>query len=222
MEVYDSRPDEPADAAVVVIQEAFGVNDHIRDVTRRFTAAGYRAVAPALFHRAGGGTAPYDDFEQVMPLYEGLDDDAILVDVDATLDHLRAEGFPDERIGIVGFCMGGRVTFLTAVSRRIGAAVGFYGGGIVTPRGPRFPALVDRAAELATPWLGLFGDLDRSIPVEDVEALREALADVPTESRIVRYSGADHGFHCDERPSYHPEAATDAWQRTLDFFAEHL
>ena len=222
MEVFDARPDEPADAAVVVIQEAFGVNDHIRDVTRRFAAVGYRAVAPALFHRAGGGTAPYDDFEQVMPLYEGLDDEAILVDVDATLDHLRAEGFTDDRIGIVGFCMGGRVTFLTAVSRQIGAAVGFYGGGIVTPRGPRFPALVDRAGELATPWLGLFGDLDRSIPVEDVEALREALADVSTESRIVRYSGADHGFHCDERPSYHPEAATDAWQRTLDFLAERL
>ena len=222
MDLYDVRPDDPDGAAVVVIQEAFGVNDHIRDVARRFAAAGYRAVAPSLFHRAGGGTAPYDDFEQVLPLYEGLDDRGILVDVDATLDHLRAQGVADDRIGIVGFCMGGRVTFLVAVSCAIGAAVGFYGGGIVTPRGPAFPALVDRAGELATPWLGLFGDLDRSIPVEDVEALREALADVATHSKIVRYAGAEHGFHCDERPSYHPEAAVDAWQRTLDFFAEHL
>jgi carboxymethylenebutenolidase len=222
MAVYEAVPDDDARGAVVVIQEAFGVNDHIEDVTRRFAAEGYHAVAPALFHRAGGGTAPYDDFAKVMPLYEGLTDDGILMDVDATLDHLRAAGFTDDRIGTVGFCFGGRVTFLLGVERRLGAGVGFYGGGIVSQRFPQFPALVGEAQRLQTPWLGLFGDEDGSIPVEDVEQLRSALEQAPVDTEIVRYADAEHGFHADPRPSYHEEAARDAWQRTLDWFAGHL
>ena len=129
-------------------------------------------MAPALFHRAGGGTAPYDDFEKVLPLFEGLTDAGILMDVGAAIDHLHDQGFADGSIGIVGFCMGGRVTFLVSLEHALGAAVGFYGGGIVTGRFPQFPPLIDRAGELKTPWLGLFGDLDGSIPVEDVETLR--------------------------------------------------
>jgi carboxymethylenebutenolidase len=222
MAVYEALPDGAARGAVVVIQEAFGVNDHIEDVTRRFAAEGYHAAAPALFHRAGGGTAPYDDFAKVLPLYEGLTDDGILMDVDATLDHLRAAGFGDDRVATVGFCFGGRVTFLLAVERRLGAGVGFYGGGIVSQRFPQFPALVGEARRLQTPWLGLFGDEDGSIPVEDVEQLRRALEQAPVDTEIVRYADAEHGFHADPRPSYHEEAAADAWRRTLDWFAGHL
>lgn len=222
MNVYLSRPDGEARGAVVVLQEAFGVNDHIEDVTRRFADAGYYAVAPALFHRAGGGTAPYDDFEQVFPLFEGLTDAGLLMDVGAAVDHLHEQGFEDQAIGIVGFCMGGRVTFLVALELALGAAVGFYGGGIVTGRFPQFPPLVDRVGELKTPWLGIFGDLDGSIPVEDVELLRARLGalDVPTE--VLRYATAEHGFHCDVRPSYNADASTDAWARTLAWFQEHL
>jgi carboxymethylenebutenolidase len=110
------------------------------------------------------------------------------------------------------------VTFLIALERRLGAAVGFYGGGIVTGRFPQFPPLVDRAATLQTPWLGLFGDLDQSIPVEDVEALKKALTDASVETDIVRYPDADHGFHCDARPSYNADASKDAWSRTLRWF----
>jgi carboxymethylenebutenolidase len=222
MRLYRCAPDGGASRAVVVIQEAFGVNDHIEDVTRRFADAGYEAVAPALFHRAGGGTAPYDDFEKVLPLFEGLTDKGILMDVRAAVDHLRARGFDDGAIGIVGFCMGGRVTFLAALDLALGAAVGFYGGGIVTARFPQFPALIDRADELKTPWLGLFGDQDGSIPVEDVEVLRDRLASLAVPTEVVRYPEAEHGFHCDVRPSYHAEAATDAWARTLAWFSEHL
>ena len=169
MRLYSCVPEGGAPRAVIVIQEAFGVNDHIEDVTRRFADAGYHAVAPALFHRAGGGTAPYDDFEKVLPLFEGLTDPGILMDVGAALSHLREQGFDDGAIGIVGFCMGGRVTFLASLEHALGAAVGFYGGGIVTGRFPQFPPLIERVGELKTPWLGLFGDLDGSIPVEDVE-----------------------------------------------------
>ncbi len=222
MELYEATPDGEVLGAVVVVQEAFGVNDHIKDVTRRFAAAGYHAVAPAIFHRAGGGTASYDDFATVLPLYEGLTDDGILMDIDAALDHLHAQGFGNEQIGIVGFCFGGRVTFLAAAERALGAAVGFYGGGIVNARFPQFPALVDRAPALKTPWLGLFGDQDTGIPIEDVELLRAALTDAPVDGEIVRYADAEHGFHCDVRPAFNPAAAADAWDRTLSWLAAHL
>lgn len=221
MDLYEAAPEGEARGAIIVIQEAFGVNDHIQDVTRRAADAGYLSVAPALFHRAGGGTAPYDDFSKVMPLFEGLDDDAILADVDATIAHLGERGFDPSHIGIVGFCFGGRVAFLTAARRRLGAAVTFYGGGIVRASRLAGP-LIDEAATLQTPWLGLFGDLDRGISVDDVEQLRVAVADSAVASEVVRYADADHGFHCDARQVFHEEAATDAWRRTLEWFATYL
>jgi carboxymethylenebutenolidase len=222
MDLYEATPDGDARGAVIVIQEAFGVNDHIKHVTQRTAAAGYHAVAPALFHRAGGGSAGYDDFASVIPLFEGVTDDAVLVDVDATIAHLESEGFHPSRIGIVGFCFGGRVTFLVAARRSIGAAVGFYGGGIVSKGHLPFDPLIDEAITLQTPWLGLFGDADTGIPVDDVEALRAALENAPVATEVVRYPGAEHGFHCDARASYHPEAATDAWARTLTWWDAHL
>jgi len=222
MRVYEAVPDG-ASRAVVVVQEAFGVNAHIEDVTRRFGDAGYHAVAPDFFHRAGGGTAEYGDWDAVIKLFGSVTGDAeVLADVDAALDHLHASGFTDDHIAIVGFCFGGRVSFMVALERSLGAAVGFYGGGIVTGRFPQFPTLVDRVGELQTPWLGLFGDEDASIPVDDVEALRAALGGAPVDSEIVRYADAGHGFHCDVRGEYHEDAAADAWTRTLDWFARHL
>jgi carboxymethylenebutenolidase len=222
MDVYEAKPDGEARGAVIVIQEAFGVNDHIQDVTRRFAAEGYRAVAPALFHRAGGGSAGYDDFSKVMPLFEGVNDDGILDDVDATIAHLEAEGFAPAHIGIVGFCFGGRVTFLVAARRTLGAAVGFYGGGIAAAGGLPFAPLIGESSTLQTPWLGLFGDRDKGISVESVEELRTALEQAPVDADIVRYADADHGFHCDARASYHAESAADGWRRMLAWFAGHL
>jgi len=223
MEIYDVAPEGKASGAVIVIQEAFGVNEHIRDVTRRFAAAGFRAVAPTMFHRAGGGTAPYDDFAKVIPLFAGVSDDGIAADVDAAVKYLHDAGFADRHIGIVGFCFGGRVTFLIATRRKLGAAVGFYGGGIVTSRLPIFQPLIGDTAKLATPWLGLFGDADTGIPVADVEQLRATLdREAKVAHEIVRYPGAEHGFHCDVRPSYDEAAAKDAWRRTLDWFQRQL
>ena len=147
MPVYEAVPDGGARRGVVVIQEAFGVNDHIQDVTRRFADHGYHAVAPHIFHRAGGGTAPYGDFSKVLPLFEGLTDDGILADVDAALRVLGYAGVKASSTGIVGFCFGGRVTFLVALRRALGASAGFYGGGHSTPA-------VRRAAELCDGWLG--------------------------------------------------------------------
>ena len=225
MRIFEAKPSEGqrCRGGVVVVQEAFGVNDHIEDVARRFAAEGYHAVAPDLFHRAGGGTAPYDDFAKVLPLFAGLDDDAILEDVDAALATLADAGIPRLQAAVVGFCFGGRVAFLVAARRQIGAAVGFYGGGIVEARFPQFPPLVDEAKKLHTPFLGLFGDLDESIPVAHVERLREEVKAAPVTAEIVRYPDAGHGFHCDARPGHYNEAAAkDAWHRTLVWLATYV
>jgi carboxymethylenebutenolidase len=222
---YEATPgagDPAPHGAVIVVQEAFGVNSHIEDVTRRFAGLGYQAVAPHLFHRTGAPAMGYDDFGQVVEHMMALRDDQILDDIDAVIDHLHQSGWKDDQIAIVGFCMGGRVTFLVAGQRSLGAAVGFYGGGIVNARWESMPALIELAPRLQTPWLGLYGDQDGSIPVEDVEQLRTAIAGSPVEAEIVRYPEAEHGFHCDARSAYHPESARDAWGRTLDWFARHL
>src|SRR4051812_41507254 len=151
---------------VLVIQEAFGVNGHIEDVTRRVAAAGYRAVAPHLFHRSGDPELSYDELPAVMPHMQALSMDGLLTDLDACLDYLResAELAPD-RIGVVGFCMGGSVAGLAAARRRLGAAVSFYGGGVAEGRFG-MPPLVELAPEFVTPWLGLYGEQDQGIPVE--------------------------------------------------------
>jgi len=219
MACYEAQPAHASDrrGAVIVIQEAFGVNDYIEDVTGRFAAGGYHAVAPHLFHRAGGGTAPYDDFAKVIPLYEGLTDEGILVDVDAARAHLHGQGWTDLQIAIVGFCFGGRVTFLTAIERALAAAVGFYGGGIVSQRFPQFPPLIQRTDDLRTPWLGLFGAQDESIPMADVDELKGALTTAPVDTEVVVYSDAGHGFHCHRRDSHHRESADDGWHRTIEW-----
>lgn len=223
MPVYEATPDGVARGAVIVVQEAFGVNDHIEDVTRRFGAAGYHAVAPHVFHRTGSPSYGYDDFTVVIPHMLALSDAGLLVDVGAVLEHLRAAGWEDRQIGVVGFCMGGRVTFLVAGHEALGAAVGFYGGGIVTARTEAMPALVDLIPGMRTPWLGLFGDVDGSIPVADVEQLRDELnASADVDTAIVRYPDADHGFHCDVRDAYDDEASRDAWARTLTWLDDHL
>lgn len=224
MRAVEFRPAGEVRGGLVVIQEAFGVNAHIADVTERAAAAGFHAVAPELFHRGGPGlTAEYGDFEKVIECFGAVPgDDAVLADVDAALDHLRACGFSDDRLGVVGFCFGGRATFLVARHRAIGAAVGFYGGGIVRARFPQFPPLVSGAGELQTAWLGLFGDLDGSIPPDEVEELRAALAAAPVATEIVRYPDAGHGFHCDGRDDYRVADARDAWGRTLDWLDTHL
>lgn len=221
MNVYESEPDGTARGAVIVIQEAFGVNEHIEDVCRRLSAAGYKAVAPHLFHRSGGTTIPYDDMQAVMPHMGALSLEGLEADLAATVGHLDDAGFSGDKVGIVGFCMGGSVVVLAAARHAMGAAVTFYGGGVAAGRFG-MPPLAELAPELKTPWLGVFGDADQSIPTDQVEALREAAgkASVPTE--VVRYPDAEHGFHCDARDSYHEVSAQDAWKRALAWLDTHM
>jgi len=221
MGLYDAEPDGAARGAILVLQEAFGVNDHIQDVCRRFSAVGYRAVAPHLFHRSGDPVIDYEDMQTVVEHIMQLSADGLEADLDATLGYLAAAGFDAPRVGVVGFCMGGSISLLAAARRPLGAAVTFYGGGVAEGRFG-MPALVDLAPALQTPWLGLFGDQDQSIPVDQVEALRTAAAGASVDTEIVRYAEADHGFHCDARSSYHEASAKDAWQRALQWFDTHL
>jgi carboxymethylenebutenolidase len=224
MRLYEAKPDTPARGAAIVVMEAFGVNDHVEDVTRRAAAAGYHAVAPDFFHRAGGGVAGYDEFPKVMEFFKSVNDIGILVDVDAAIAHLNAAGFPNDKIAIFGFCFGGRVTFLTAARRKLGAAITYYGGGIVSKGPLPFDPLVGDAASVQTPWLGHFGDLDKGIPVEDVEMLRAAMdKDCPVPHALYRYADADHGFHCNDRHAvYNAAAAEQAWGRTLDWLTTYI
>jgi len=215
------QPSGDPKGGIVVIQEAFGVNDHIEDVARRFAAEGWLAVAPHLFHRSGDPKLGYSDFGEVMPHMQALTRDGVLADVDAAIAEIAKAGIPAAKTGIVGFCMGGTVALLVDANRALGAAVTFYGGGVKEGRFG-FPALVEEAPKLKAPWLGLFGDLDKGIPVEDVEDLRTAAATSGQPTEVVRYPDADHGFHCDQRSSYHPASATDAWARTLEWFGRYL
>jgi carboxymethylenebutenolidase len=215
------EPSPPARGAIVVIQEAFGVTDHIRTIAVRLADEGYLAVAPHMFHRSGDPVLAYGDMAAV-DHQSHLDDHKALSDVDGVLAYLRDRGWADRQIGVVGFCMGGRIAFLVALERSIGAAVTFYGGGIVTQIYAQFPPLIGRSAELRTSWLGLFGDQDHVISPADVEALREATRPAKVPVDIIRYADAGHGFNCDDRADYRPEAARDAWARTLAWLGARL
>jgi len=221
MRLYKAEPDGTPRGAVIILQEAFGVNDHIRDITDRFAAAGYLAVAPHLFHRSGDPELGYDDMQEVVPYIMQLQADEIEADLNATLEHLATSGIEPPQVATVGFCMGGSIAFVAACFWKLGAAVTFYGGGIAQSRFG-FPPLFDLAPTLQTPWIGFFGDLDGSIPINEVEGLRTATSNAAVSAEIVRYSEANHGFHCDARSAYHEASAQDAWQRTLAFLDEQL
>jgi carboxymethylenebutenolidase len=224
MRLYEAIP-ETVKGAVIVIAEAFGVNDHIEDVTRRAAAEGYHAVAPDLFHRSGVGTVAYEplDFTQLMGLFAGMDATTVAADLDATLAYLDAAGLERSRIAITGFCWGGWVSCFAAANYTLGAAVTWYGGGIVAAGALPFPTI--DVSTITTPWLGLFGELDKGITSDHLDTLQDALdaAALPVDSEIVRYAGADHGFHCDDRPKvFNAEAAAAGWQRAVGWLDDHL
>ena len=213
-----AEPGGPPKGGVVVVQEAFGLTDHIASICDRLADAGWRAVAPALYHRQGNPTFTLAEFEALLSLMGELTAAGIRADVDAAIGHLKGLGLAEDRIAIVGFCMGGAVAFETATRHDLGAAVTFYGGGVTEGRFG-FPSLTDLAPDLRTPWLGLYADLDKGIPPDQVEGLRAAAAGAPVTTEVVRYADADHGFNNDDRPDvFEPKAAEDGWRRTLSWF----
>jgi carboxymethylenebutenolidase len=222
MPALSAEPEGTPAGAVIVIQEAFGLTEHIGDVVDTYAAHGFRSLAPALFHRQGSPVAAYDDFEAIKPAMGALDAAGLAVDLDATLAHLNEEGFGAAAIGMVGYCMGGSVTLFAATRPGLGAAATYYGGGLSTGRFG-MPPLLEIAASLRCPWIGHFGDLDKGIPLDDVNALRVEAAKAPVPTEVYVYEGADHGFNCNDRPAvYNEQAAALAFERTYEFFTSTL
>ncbi|HZR81768.1 MAG TPA: dienelactone hydrolase family protein [Candidatus Binatia bacterium] len=227
MPAHVARPDGPGPfPGVIVVMEAFGLNDHIRSVTERIAREGYLAIAPDLYYRADDRVAGYGDLQKAIGLMMQLDDRKIVDDIRATMQWLeRQPGIRAGRIGITGFCMGGRVSFLSACHLPLRAAAPFYGGGIgrvmmPSERTPHPP--IDDAAGIRGSLLVFYGDQDAFIPPDEVALVKERLAALGKDAEVVVYPGADHGFFCDERPSYHAAAAQDSWKRLLAFFDKHL
>lgn len=223
MSVYIARPDDGvAYPGLVVIQEVFGVNDHIQDVTRRFAAEGFVAAAPEIYHRFETRTVPYSDVQAGLALRQRLSDDQVTEDVNVTVALLNSRtDVRSGQIGMVGYCYGGRVTYLLATRNPdIRAFVSYYGGRIVADD-PSAP--IHASANIRAPILLFFGEQDQSIPMEQVERIRETLTKLDKPHQIVTYPQAGHGFFCDARPAnYNAEAAADSWVRALAFLRQHL
>ena len=228
---YRAMPEKGKNFPVVlVVQEIFGVHEHIKDVCRRFAKLGYMAVAPALYARQGD-TSRMQDMQKVMEVVAKVPDAQVMTDLDATVAYARSTGKTDaRRLGITGFCWGGRITWLYAAHNpNLDAGVAWYGRLVPRPGQPPNPLTprqpVDVAGELKAPVLGLYGGKDKGIPLETVEQMRAALKKSGSKdaraSEIVVYPEADHGFHADYRPTYHRESAADGWRRLLSWFKRH-
>lgn len=213
--------------AIIVVQEAFGLNAHIKDVAGRLAREGYATLAPDLYYREKDAVVGYDNLPDAIRLMMSLSDDKIVKDMGAVISYLQQQPtVRGDRIGITGFCMGGRVTFLTAcLNPAVKAAVPFYGGGIasIMQPGKRTPkAPLEYADKLAAPMLLFFGENDSFIPLDEVDRIKSRLAELKKNAEAVVYPGAPHGFFCEERESYRADAAKDAWERMLKFFGQHL
>lgn len=226
MQTFTAAPEQAEPApALVVVQEGFGVNNHIRNVCRRVAAAGYVAFAPELFHRIGAGVdLPYDDLTKVMPAFVTLTNAGLLTDITAAVRAARADQRVDSlRVGIIGFCVGGFAAVLAAEHTDVNAAVAFYGGGIVHARpGIALTPLLDDVEHIQSPLLLVFGGDDQSIPPADIDAIQARLADANKPHTIVVMPEGGHGFACDERAAYHQPSSDEAWRITFEWLHRHL
>jgi carboxymethylenebutenolidase len=223
MRAYVARPkDQTPRAGLLVFQEAFGVNGHIRDITERFAREGFSAIAPELFHRTAPGLEfSYSDFPSVMPHVTALKPVTMADDVRATIAYLGADKSTAGRpIACIGFCMGGTVSFLAAMEVEVKAAISFYGAGIAP--NSRTGGLLDRAPGLRAPVLFFWGGKDKGVGPEKQNQITESLRTAHQPYVNVEFSEADHGFFNDRRPVYNPQAAAQAWALSLAFLKSQL
>jgi carboxymethylenebutenolidase len=208
---------------VVVIQEIFGVHEHIKDVCRRLAKLGYFAVAPALYARQGDTSQMTDIQEIIKTVVSKVPDAEVASDIDATVAWAKGTGKADTaRLGVTGFCWGGRQTWLYAIHNpSVKAAVAWYGplAGNTDELHPK--RVLDLVQDLKVPVLGLYGGADQGIPVADVEKMQAALKQANKKAEIILYPDTPHGFHADYRPTYRPEQAKDGWARLQKWFREN-
>lgn len=228
MATYVSVPGPSAGTnfpSIIVIMEAFGVTRHIEKVCDRFAEEGYVAVAPALYHRDHPNPKlGYDEMPAVMRYMGSLRDDDLIEDINVTIDYLQ-NGFPrtgGQKIGIVGYCVGGRITYLGATScPGLSAASVYYGGRILVPFGDG-PAPIDLTHQIKIPVMGNFGAKDQNPTPDDVTQIEAKLKEAGVTYDFKMYPDADHGFNCDERDSYHESSAKDALTRTIAWFDKYV
>ena len=210
---------------VLVVSEIFGVHEYIADLARRFARQGYLAIAPELFVRQGDAQSYGEIAKLIAEVISKVPDAQVMGDLDATVAWARANGGDASKLGVTGFCWGGRITWLySAHNPGVKAGVAWYGRlvGAASPVTPRHP--VDIAGALNGPVLGLYGGADTGIPLDTVETMKTALAagNAPAKrSQFVVYPEAPHAFHADYRPSFRKEAAEDGWKRCLEWFKAH-
>jgi carboxymethylenebutenolidase len=221
----DSYVAQPKDAGtypgIVVIQEAFGVNSHIKKVTERIAAEGYVAIAPDIFHRESERLIPYSDMAKAIATMQRVVDSKAMEDVAAAIAHLKSQSnVKASSIGVIGFCMGGRLTYLAAAhhANDIKAAVPYYPGGLTMGN----PSPLSRTGEIKCPMYLFFGAKDQLIPMDQAGQINTELTSKKVAFQMKIYPEAGHGFFCDERGSYHEASAKDAWEKTKSFFAQHL
>ncbi len=204
---------------VLVVQEIFGVHEHIKDVCRRFAKLGYFAIAPEMYARQGD-VSKLTAFPEILKIVSKVPDSQVMSDLDAAVAYAKSTGKADTaKLGVTGFCWGGRVVWLySAHNPSLKAGVAWYGRLIGQPSElqPNHP--IDLAADLKAPVLGLYGEKDKGIPVASVEKMREALKTAGKPGEIIVYPDTDHGFNADYRPTYKKESAEDGWKRMLAFF----
>ena len=207
---------------VLVVHEIFGVHEHIKDICRRLAKQGYFAVAPLLFAREGD-VSSISDMQQIMEVVAKVPDKQVASDLDATVAWAKSTGKADTtKLGITGFCWGGREVWLYAAhNQSLKAGVAWYGPLQSPPSdlGPKNP--IDLVNQINAPMLGLYGGKDMRITVAQIEQMRAALKAAGKPSEIVIYPDAGHGFNADYRPSYNPQAAKDGWKRMLAWFKDH-
>ncbi|KAF0224118.1 MAG: hypothetical protein FD176_1516 [Rhodospirillaceae bacterium] len=221
---YVARPASGANLpTILVVQEIFGVHEHIRDVCRRLAKLGYLAIAPELYFRQGDPSAIADIPTLLKTIVAQVPDSQVLADLDAAAAWAASHGGDAKRLGITGFCWGGRISWLYAGHNpKLKAAVAWYGRlvGDVSENNPRHP--VDIAGQLKAPVLGLYGGADQGIPLDSIERMRNAAKAAKVKTEIVVYTDAPHAFHADYRPSYRAVAAQAGWQRLQDWFKTYL
>ena len=221
---YRAMPDSGGPFPVVlVVQEIFGVHEHIKDVCRRFAKLGYLAVAPELYARQGDVSKMTDIQEIFSKVVSKVPDDQVMADLDATVAWAKKTDKGDTaKLGITGFCWGGRIVWLYAAhSKNLKAGVAWYGRLVGKPDKlhPKNP--IDLVGSLKAPVLGLYGGADQGIPVETVERMRKALKEARKTGEIIVYPDTPHAFHADYRPSYRKDKAEDGWKRLLDWFKKY-
>jgi carboxymethylenebutenolidase len=225
MPVYYARPANAQNPPVILVaMEVFGLHEYIRDVTRRLAKAGAFAIAPDYYFRKGEDLTKITDMPKLMPLVNSKPDAELLADLDATVAWAKSQGGDTNRLGIMGFCRGGRTVWeYSAHNNDLNAGVAFYGSLVDPPAQkaiwPKSPS--ELASEIKAPVLGLYGEADQGIPVAQVEALKAALQAANKTAEFKIYPGAPHGFHADYRPSYRKDAADDAWNQMIAWFKKY-